>query len=100
MNPFRKLVTDQRGIALPVALAVLFTTAGLATVAARSAMTATHQSARDSNVKRAIQAAVSGVQNAVYQTNLVQPATTQCAARNGAGQLISQAVATNGWCAP
>jgi Tfp pilus assembly protein PilX len=98
MNPFRRLLTDQRGIALPVALAVLFTTAGLATVAARSATTATHQSGRDSSVKRAIQAAVSGVQNAVYQTNLVQPATTQCVARNGSGQLISQAVGTNGWC--
>ena len=99
MNPFRRLLTDQRGIALPVALAVLFTTAGLATVAARSATNATHQSGRDSSVKRAIQAAVSGVQNAVYQTNLVQPATTQCVARNGSGQLISQAVGTNGWCA-
>ena len=99
MNPFRRLLTDQRGIALPLALAVLFTTAALATVAARSATTATHQSGRDSSVKRAIQAAVSGVQNAVYQTNLVQPATTQCVARNGSGQLISQAVGTNGWCA-
>jgi Tfp pilus assembly protein PilX len=99
MNPFRKLITDQRGIALPVAIAVLFTTATLATVAARSAITATHQSARDSSVKRAIQAAVSGVKNAVYQTNLVQPATTQCVGRNGSGQLLAQAVQSNGWCA-
>jgi Tfp pilus assembly protein PilX len=99
MNPFRRLLTDQRGIALPVALAVLFTTAGLATVAARSAMTATHQSSRDASVKRAIQAAVSGVKNAVYQINLLQPGATQCAARNGSGQLVAQAVAANGWCA-
>src|SRR5215207_9970823 len=99
MNPFRRFLTDQRGIALPVALAVLFTTAGLATVAARSAVTASHQSARDTSVKRAIQAAVSGVKNAVYQTNLVQPAATSCVARNGSGQLIAQAVQSNGWCA-
>jgi Tfp pilus assembly protein PilX len=99
MNPFRRLLSDQRGVALPVALAVLFSTAALATVAARQAMTASHQSARDSQVKRAIQAAVSGIKNGVYQTNLVQPATAQCVARNGSGQLISQAVASNGWCA-
>jgi Tfp pilus assembly protein PilX len=99
MNPFRKLLTDQRGIALPVALAVLFTTAGLATVAAREAVTSSHQSLRDESAKRAIQAAVSGVKNAVYQTNLVQPAATSCAGRNGSGQLQAQAVGTNGWCA-
>jgi len=98
MNFFRKLLTDQRGIALPVALAVLFVTAGLATVAAREATTSTHQSLRDESAKRAIQAAVSGVKNAVYQTNLVQPAATSCAGRNGSGQLTAQAVAANGWC--
>jgi Tfp pilus assembly protein PilX len=98
MTLFRRLLTDDRGVALPVALAVLFVTAGLATVAAREAVTAQHQTARDENVKRAIQAAVSGVQNAVYQTNLVQPPSNQCAGRNGSGQLASQAVGSNGWC--
>ena len=98
MNRFHRLLNDQRGVALPVAIAVLFSTALLATVAARQAMTATHQSSRDTQVKRAIQAAVSGVKNAIYQTNLVQPASTQCAARNGSGQLISAAVQSNGWC--
>jgi Tfp pilus assembly protein PilX len=98
MNRLRSLLSDERGIALPVALAVLFVTAGLATVAAREAITADHQSFRDESAKRANQAAVSGVQNAVYQTNLVQPGTTQCAARNGSGQLIAQAVQSNGWC--
>jgi Tfp pilus assembly protein PilX len=99
MNRLKTLLTDERGIALPVALAVLFVTAGLATVAARSAITAQHQSLRDESAKRAIQAAVSGVQNAVYQTNLVQPAQTECAGRNGSGQLAKQAVGSNGWCA-
>src|SRR5919197_5243043 len=99
MNRLRNLLANERGIALPVALAVLFVTAGLATVAAREAITAQHQSLRDENVKRAIEAAESGVQNAVYQTNLIQPAATQCAGRNGSGQLAAQAVQTNGWCA-
>jgi Tfp pilus assembly protein PilX len=98
MNRIRKGFIDERGIALPVALAVLFVTAGLATVAARSAITASHQSFRDENAKRAIQAAVSGIQNAVYQTNLTQPNATQCATRNGSGQLATQAVQSNGWC--
>jgi hypothetical protein len=99
MNPLRTLIRDERGIALPVALAVLFVTAGLATVAAKEAITAGHQTFRDENAKRAIQAAVSGIQNAVYQTNLVQPLVTQCVGRNGSGQLAAQAVQSNGWCA-
>jgi Tfp pilus assembly protein PilX len=99
MNRLRTLFTDERGIALPVALAVLFVTAGLATVAARSAITAEHQSLRDENAKRAIQAAVSGIQNAVYQTNLVQPGPTQCVGRNSSNQLAPQSVQSNGWCA-
>ena len=99
MKRLRTLIRDERGIALPVALAVLFVIAGLATVAAKSAITAEHQALRDENAKRAIQAAVSGLQNAVYQTNLVQPGPTQCVGRNGSGQLAAQAVQSNGWCA-
>ena len=57
MNRLRSLLRDERGIALPVALAVLFVTAGLATVAAREAITAGHQSFRDENAKRAFWAA-------------------------------------------
>jgi Tfp pilus assembly protein PilX len=100
MNRLRTLLGDERGIALPVALAVLFVTAGLATVAAREAITADQQSLRDECAKRGVQAAVSGTQNAVYQTNLVQPSPTQCVGRNGSGQLIAQSVQSNGWCAP
>jgi hypothetical protein len=98
MNRLKALLTDQRGIALPMALAVLFVTAGLATVAARAAIVADHQSLRDESAKRALQAAVSGIQNAVYQTNLVQPTGSQCAGRNGSGQLAAQNVGSSGWC--
>jgi hypothetical protein len=99
MNRLKALLTDQRGIALPMALAVLFVTAGLATVAARAAIVVDHQSLRDESAKRALQAAVSGIQNAVYQTNLLQPTATQCAGRNGSGQLAAQNVGSSGWCA-
>src|SRR5919197_5085679 len=99
LNRLKSLLSDQRGIALPVPLPLLFVPAGLATVAARSAITAQHQSLRDESAKRALQAAVSGIQNAVYQTNMVQPGPTQCAGRNGSGQLQAQNVGTNGWCA-
>jgi Tfp pilus assembly protein PilX len=100
VNPFAKHLRDERGIALPVALAVLFVIAGLATVAARSAIVADHQSLRDTSDKRAIQAAQSGIQMAVYQTNLMQPAPAQCVGRNGSSQLQAQAVQSDGWCAP
>jgi Tfp pilus assembly protein PilX len=100
LNLFAKHLRDERGIALPVALAVLFVVAGLATVAARSAIVADHQSLRDTSVKRSIQAAQSGLQMAVYQTNLMQPGATQCAGRNGSNQLQVQAVQSDGWCAP
>src|SRR4051794_16334984 len=94
------LIRDERGIALPVALAVLFVTAGLATVAARSAIVADHQSLRDRNAKRAIQAAASGLEDAVYQTNMLQPTSTQCVLKNTtSGALSVGAVQSDGWCA-
>ena len=74
MSFFRRL-TDERGVALPVALAVLFAVAGLATVAARAAIVSNNQSFRDNNAKRAVQAANAGLQAAVYQTNLMQPSS-------------------------
>ena len=80
MRKIRIKLSDERGIALPVALAVLFAVAGLATVAARAAIVAGHQSARDRDAKSAIQAAQSGLQAAVYQTNMLQPTSTQCVA--------------------
>ena len=67
MTIFRRALSDQRGIALPLALAVLFVVAGLAAVAARGAINASHQTYRDSNVKRAFQAANGGIDTATYQ---------------------------------
>jgi Tfp pilus assembly protein PilX len=101
MRTPRKLLSDERGIALPVALAVLLTVAGLATVAARDSITASDQSFRDRNVKRAFQAAAAGVETATYQTNLLQPGSSQCVVKSSStGALSNAAVQSDNWCAP
>jgi Tfp pilus assembly protein PilX len=98
MSFFRRL-TDERGVALPVALAVLFTVAGLATVAARAAIVSNNQSFRDNNAKRAVQAANAGLHTTVYQTNLMQPSSTQCVHKAAAdGALSNAALQADNWC--
>lgn len=98
MRFFRRL-TAERGVALPVALAVLAAVAGLATVAAKAAIVSNNQSFRDNNAKRAVQAASAGLQAAVYQTNLLQPAANQCVLKNGStGALTTGAVQSDNWC--
>ena len=95
------IVRDQRGIALPVALAVLFVVAGLAMVAARAAIVATHQSQRDRNAKAASQAAQSGLETAIYETNMMQPPSTQCVVKDAStGALSKAAVLSDGYCTP
>jgi type II secretory pathway pseudopilin PulG len=91
----------ERGIALPVALAVLLVVAALALVAARAAVTSNNQSFRDGNVKRAVQAAGAGLQAVVYQTNLLQPDEDECVVRDpGSGALSVAAIGADGWCRP
>ncbi len=88
-------------MALPVALGVLFVVGGLATVAAKASIGASHQSLRDISVKRAAQAAFAGAQALRYQTNLMQPGVTQCVAKDVAtGALSAVPVQADGWCAP
>ena len=97
MNKLR----DERGIALPVALAVLVMAAGLATIAARTGIVASHQSFRDRNVKSASQATLSALKVAIYRTNLLQPSNTQCVVKDpSTGTLSNAAVQADGWCAP
>jgi type II secretory pathway pseudopilin PulG len=90
---------NERGIALPASLAVLFMVAGLATVTARAAITSDHQSLRDRNVKQALQAANAGLAAAMYRTNLMQPGSLQCAYKPpSAGALTVGALEGDGWC--
>ena len=92
-------LTDERGVALPVALAVLFTVAGLATIAARAAIVSSNQSFRDKNAKQAVQAAGGGIQAAIYQLNLMQPSSTQCVLKNTTtGALTNGALQADNWC--
>jgi len=99
MSLLRRLA-DDRGVALPVALAVLLAVAALATVAARAAITSNHQSFRDNNAKRAIQAAGAGLRTALYQINLLQPSSAQCVAKAASdGALSNTALQADGWCA-
>jgi hypothetical protein len=93
-------LSSESGVAIPVALAVLFVAAGLATVAARAGIVSSNQSFRDRNAKRAIQAAGAGVQVAIYQTNLMQPADDQCVSRGTGGALTNVPVPAGGWCVP
>jgi Tfp pilus assembly protein PilX len=98
MTIFRRL-TNESGVALPVALAVMAAVAGLATVAAHAAIVANNQSFRDNNAKRAVQAANSGLQTALYQTNLMQPLSTQCVRKDAStGALSNGALQADGWC--
>ena len=100
MRFVRNKLSDERGIAIPVALAVLVMAAGLATVAARTGIVASHQSFRDRNVKSASQATASALQVAIYRTNLLQPSNTQCVVKDpSTGTLSNAAVQADGWCA-
>jgi type II secretory pathway pseudopilin PulG len=92
-------IRDERGVALPVALCVLFVVAGLATVAARAGIVSTHQSDRDKSAKRAAQAANAGLQTALYQTNLLQPGDGKCVLKDPSTGALSNGNVTSGWCA-
>jgi hypothetical protein len=89
---------EERGIAMALVLAVLLVATVLAAVAATAAIRANHQSLRDRNSKRAFQAAVAGVESAVYQATLMQPPPTRCVV-DTAGTL-SVADAPGAWCQP
>jgi hypothetical protein len=91
-------VADERAIAVPVALAVLFLVWGLATLSLRMALTSQHQTQRDRDVKRSLQAASSGVDAALYRLNLLQPGSGQCITQT-AGTLTVTAPSPDGWCA-
>src|SRR5215210_4095375 len=91
-------ITDEQGVALPLALAVLATIAVLGLAAAAAAVTSSHQSFRDQSAKRAFQAAAAGVQTATYRTTLLQPGLQQCVVKNSStGDLAVGPVQTDGW---
>src|SRR5437016_5196410 len=92
--------SDERGVALPVALMVMVLVSGLAVVSARAAVGTQHQTLRDVSAKRAIQAAAAGAHAITYQLNLMQPKAGQCVMRDGTGALVLANPSTPGWCPP
>jgi hypothetical protein len=99
VSVWRAILAQDRGVALPVTVSVMFMIAGLATVTARVAISSDHQSLRDRNVKQAFQAANAGLEAVMYRTNLMQPGSQQCARKNpSSGALHVTAVEADGWC--
>src|SRR6185436_17855877 len=87
---FTKIARDERGLAVPIALAILFMVAALATISVKEAVVSQSQSYRDRNVKRALQAAAAGLETAVYDANLMQPGSLECVIHSATtGQLVS-----------
>ncbi len=101
-SKWRGLLRREEGIALPVAVAALMIVAALAGAAATSAVTATRQSSRDNDVKRAVAAADAGLEVGVYRLNkfaTVLDDTSQCVVLSApGGALVSEAVQADGWC--
>jgi hypothetical protein len=99
MLRIRRIAVDERGVALPVALAILFLAAGLTTIAAKAGVVSNHFSQRDRNSQRALQAASAGVEATIYQLNLMQPSGLQCVIKDVATNTLRLVSAgTNGWC--
>jgi Tfp pilus assembly protein PilX len=90
---------SERGIALPMAMMMLFIVSTLAVVVASSATTSNTQSIRDRGVKRGVAAADAGVDAGLYRLNKLQPLPNQCVTVNqGNGSLQVQGAGSNGWC--
>jgi hypothetical protein len=94
------LLDDERGIALPVAMGMLFVISSLAFVVAIGARTSGSQSRFDRSVKRSLAAVDAGIDTAIYRLNTIQPSSTQCVTVSGSGQNAQLTVtnSTNGWC--
>jgi Tfp pilus assembly protein PilX len=74
----RRLGADQRGMALPVALAVLLILALLGTAAVLAATQTNDLTTRDANAKAALEAADAGLRVAAYRLNQLRPDDTHC----------------------
>jgi hypothetical protein len=78
-----RMLNHETGIALPIVLAVLAVVTTLALVAATASIRANHQSFRERNQTRALQAAAAGIHTANNQNTLLQPAAGSCVVKSG-----------------
>ena len=74
----RLRLCDERGIALPVALAALLILSLLGTAAVLAATEAGNATGRDANTKSALEAADAGLRVAAYRLNQLRPDDTHC----------------------
>jgi Tfp pilus assembly protein PilX len=86
------------GIALPVALMLLFIIASVAAALMASAIAATSQSRHDRGVKQAVAAADAGLDAANYRINKLTPGSLGCVVRGATSQLVIEPVQPDGWC--
>jgi hypothetical protein len=80
-------------------LILVLSTIGTAVLA--TTISASHQSTRDRSVKRAIAAADSGLQTALYRMNKVEPQDLECVVSgtvSGVTTLAIEPVQADGWC--
>jgi len=91
----RDLLTDERGIALPVALAVLLILSLLGTATIVAATQTSSLTNHDTQSKAAVEAADAGLRVAVYRLNQLRPDDTHCptapVTATGAGNLCATA---------
>jgi Tfp pilus assembly protein PilX len=71
-------IRPEEGIALPVAVALLFIITTLSAAALAAATTANGQAGKDRSAKRAIAAADAGTDTATYRLNKLKPSDSQC----------------------
>ncbi len=94
---------SEAGIALPVSVIVLSLVMLLGAVAVGQAVSASSGTHRDSNSKRALQAANAGVETALWRMNALaeqttDPSETTCLIRGADLSLQLVGVSTDGWC--
>ena len=89
----RRWWADERGIALPVALAALLILSLLGTAAVLAATETNSLTGRDGNTKAALEAADAGLRVAAYRLNQLRPDDTHCptvpATATGTGNLCA-----------
>lgn len=96
----RRLALEERGIALPVSVAVLSVVMLLGAVAVQQAVSAVGGANRDSGVKRGVQAATAGLETAMRRMNTFSTemgsSVTPCVATDGTVQLYTNTARTGG----
>jgi len=93
-------LSDEAGVAVPIALAVLLAAVLLATAATGLAIQAIQTSRRDSSSKASIEAANAGLRTAIYRLNTYQPDGDHCPTEPTNYPVGANGAPTSTLCAP